>query len=321
LDRLRRAAARQTELDALSKQFARRLDVDAFYARNLDAEYARVTSVRPYVITAESPAEAARAVTALWSLDSAEQKREFFSQQIAAFDPQLLRDARDEVPDDSTAWRIIEEDLRRLHGLRSAALHDTPYVVPVAKQEPFEGDDSVTVLSEDTETIVLRGRQVTEAYGNLLATTLARFAAMCRPTWWLGRNFWLGLLAVAHLPLRQRLFNSPVRHMQAQLRSRVATPAQLLEPLAIEGFDAGMSISCEAFSAGLYLSHAAVTDLLSDVQRDRAVFVDLAAAISPYEKSVVAGLVDVVEEALLWAAETGHGFIEGDELVGYQGYR
>jgi len=229
--------------------------------------------------------------------------------------------AADADGDDTNAiWNALRSDLVTVRRMRRAALSGSKYTHEVAMQVPL--DESVTVISQDeTEPHTFAGDELAGAYGQLIGATLGRVLGLSLPTWWMGRNFWIGLLLGGPLsPFAVPPFSS-VRRLRKTLIASAQSPAQLFPSLDVPGFSENFPIWCEAYSSGLYFPPASVAEWLSSFDATRASFVRLATVVSGYDKASVQMTVSVIEECLIWCHRHGYGVMEGDELVGSLGYR
>jgi len=160
--------------------------------------------------------------------------------------------------------------------------------------------------------------EIPEEYGALLGATFGRIAGMCEPTWWLGRNYWIGLMCYSRLGILARMRFANLRNSLSCLGD---TPAVLFQEARMAGFEDGFDLCCPGYSTGLLFAADRVDALyeLFCSRRDR--WEQLSVAVTGYGSRDVRNLMRMVEEALLWASREGCGLLEGDELVGGLGYR
>lgn len=316
-----RAKAQQGAL-ALSKRYCARLSEEAFASANRSDDYGLFTALRPYLITVRSPEEAVTRTEVLFSAQVADQRIRLLEAEVAALPPELCANTSS-TPEDSESeslWEAIHDDLLTAQRMRRASLSGTTYTHEVATKEPF-GDGMTVISSDKTEPHVFAGHELAEAYGQLIGATAGRLLGLSLPTWWMGRNFWLGLLLGHHLsPMAAPPFSS-IRRLRNDLLALAESPAVLFPELAVPGFEAGFPLMCEAYSSGLYLSPAAVSRWLASFQKTRPALVRLSVLATGYDENSVQLIVSVVHEALIWCGRHGYGVMEGDELVGSLGYR
>jgi hypothetical protein len=203
--------------------------------------------------------------------------------------------------------------------MRRAILAGQPYVIERPKRVELDG--GLQVLADETEAVRFSGRELIEAYGGLCSYTLARVAAYCEPTWWLGRNFWVGLLLTARFGIRGLFGVRRPRHVQELIAQHSASPAAVLEEIAVPGFGAGMPELCEGYSTGLYFAPTVITALLASLRSDGDAWATLAREVTGYPPEGTRQLLQMVEEAFVWAESNSVGLIEADEVVGAYGYR
>jgi hypothetical protein len=135
------------------------------------------------------------------------------------------------------------------------------------------------------------------------------------PTWSLGTGYSLGLLLAGRLSPFQLLPLSGARRMRARLTRLGETPASLLAPVAVAGFEAGFPRVCEAYGTGLYFPPAAVREIHEALARSRKPLVSLGVKATGRERGEVERIATAVHEAFAWAAGHDFGLLEGDELV------
>lgn len=322
VDACRERGRPQQRALALSREFSARLNEAAFESSNRADEHGLFTAMRPYLITARTAHDAAHRANALYAADEATRTR-LFEAELAALPPELCTGSpsgRSAAPHDPDAlWDAIRKDLLTARRMREAALSGRAYTHEIARQMPFEG---MTVMSpEETEPHIFAGAELAEAYGQLIGATLGRILGLCLPTWWMGRNFWIGLLIASRLsPFSAPPFSS-VRALRKTLASRARSPALLVPALEIPGFFENFPLGCEAYSSGLYFGREAVSKWLESFEAERAAFVRLGVLATGYDEAPVQLITSVVHECLLWCEREGYGVMEGDELVGSLGYR
>ncbi|HEY2290201.1 MAG TPA: hypothetical protein VGM86_05800 [Thermoanaerobaculia bacterium] len=215
------------------------------------------------------------------------------------------REGRGGSPED---WQSLAADAGILRRMRKAALAGRSYEHQVKKQEVW-GDDLIT---EETRPMVFEGPALAEIYGQLLGSTLGRLLGLSLPTWELGSGYSLGLLLAGQLSLFPL---SGARRMRARLSRLAETPATLLAPVAMAGFEAGFPRVCEPYGTGLYFPPAAVREIHAALTRSRKPLVSLGVKATGLQRGEVERITVAVHEAFGWAAGHGLGLLEGDELV------
>ena len=299
-----------------SKRALARLDPERFKASGRGDDYALYSALRPYCITETSAAGAVDAVDALLAAGDEVRRQTLFEDQLRRLDPSLLAASAGVaryVDDTAEQWASLKTDVDSLRRMREAALAGRAYEHEFQGRE--EDDD------EDAEPQTFEGADLAEVYGQLLGATLGRLLGLSLPSWWMGRNFWLGLLIAMDLSPFQLLPLSGARRVRKTLFRLAESPEILFPPVAVEGFGAGFPLVCEAYGTGLYFPPAAVRELLPLLERSRKGFVSLCVKAAGYPRGVVEQIAEIVHEAFLWAARHDLGLLEGDELVGEYGYR
>src|SRR4029077_13316521 len=156
-------------------------------------------------------------------------------------------------------WQAVLADVRTLRGMREAARRGHDYVVNMPREEDLGG---VTGYAGATEAVRLQGAALGSQYGGLLGSTLGRLAGVLDPSWWMGRNFWIGLLLAADFGPVARLLQRSGVAVQNAMIAVAQSPALLFASVAVEGFEEGFPIGCdEAYCSGLYFPPAAVTTI------------------------------------------------------------
>lgn len=172
------------------------------------------------------------------------------------------------------------------------------------------------------------GTELRRAYGTLTGYGFARLCALCEPTWWLGRDFWPGLLLAWERDLwsflrspRSLLPNPGVGRLRELLKEVGESPARPLARLAVSGWEEGFPLLCEGYSSGLHFSSAAVAVVNESLVRERREWARLGTWASGHPPDVVPMILHVVAEAFAWATSRSLGLMEADEIVGAFGER
>jgi hypothetical protein len=299
-----------------SKRALARLDEERFKASGRGDDYALYSALRPYCVTETSAVAAADAVDALLAAGDEVRRLSLFEDQLRRVAPSLFAASAGVsrfVDDTAEQWAGLKTDIGTLRRMREAALAGRAY------EHKFQGREEED--GEDAEPQTFEGADLAEIYGQLLGATLGRLLGLSLPSWWMGRNFWIGLLIAAELSPFQLLPLSGARRVRKRLTLLAESPAGLFPSVAVEGFEAGFPRVCEAYGTGLYFPPAAVREILPLLERSRKAFVSLAAKASGYDRGVAGQIASLVHEAFLWAARHDLGLLEGDELVGAYGYR
>lgn len=206
-------------------------------------------------------------------------------------------------------WQAVASDVDILRRMREAFLAGRPYAHEIPKPA---WDDGAAAISGGAEPRTFAGRELAEVYGQLLGSTLGRLLGLSLPTWELGNGYSLGLLLDRPLSL---LPLSGARRMRARLSRLAETPATLLAPVAVEGFEAGFPRVCEPFGTGLFFPPAAVREIHAALARSRRPLVSLGVKATGLQRGVIERITTAAGEAFDWAARHDLGLLEGDELV------
>ncbi|HEY4592715.1 MAG TPA: hypothetical protein VIJ61_09930 [Thermoanaerobaculia bacterium] len=214
------------------------------------------------------------------------------------------REGRGGSPED---WESLAADAGILRRMREAFLAGQPYAHEIPK--PAWNDE---VISGGAEPRTFLGPALAEIYGQLLGSTLGRLLGLSLPTWELGSGYSLGLLLAGQLSLFPL---SGARRMRARLSRLAETPAALLAPVAVAGFETGFPRVCEPYGTGLYFPPEAVREIHAALARSRKPLVSLGLKATGRERGEIERITAAVHEAFLWAAGHDLGLLEGDELV------
>lgn len=317
LAELRAGSQAHAATASASKRAVARLDEERFKASGRGDDYARYSALRPYCVTETSASAAVDAVDTLLAAGDEVRRQTLFEDQLRRLDPSLFATSAGVaryVDDTAEQWAGLKTDAGTLRRMREAALAGRTYEHAFQSREEDDEDD-------DAESHTFAGAALAEIYGQLLGATLGRLLGLSLPSWWMGRDFWLGLLIVTEMSPFQLLPLSGAYRLRKQLIRLAQSPADLFSSVAVEGFGAGFPLVCEAYGTGLYFPPAAVRELLPRFEGSRKAFVSLGVKATGYDRGVVEQIAAIVHEAFLWASRHGFGLLEGDELVGAYGYR
>jgi hypothetical protein len=225
-------------------------------------------------------------------------------------------DLRDETSADGGSpeeWKLLAADVATLRRMRGAFLAGQAYVHEIPKLPAW--DDDMMGSDEGAAPRTFAGPALAEIYGQLLGSTLGRFLGLTQANWGLGTDYSLGLLLAGRLSPFQLLPLSGARRMHARLARLAETPAALLAPVAVAGFEAGFPRVCEAYGTGLYFSPAAVREIHAALARSRRPLVSLGVKATGRERGEIERITAAVGEAFAWAARHDRGLLEGDADV------
>lgn len=317
-DECRSRARQHQAANAVSKRNARRLSEKAFEKHGRIDDYHMYVSLRPYLITASSPSEVSETVSRLIAAENDEQRQSIFDAELARLPPALIGPPSED-PGSDPDWRSLQVHLPRLRGMRAAVLDDRAFAIEQNVEREWSG--GIRVVTEEKVEVELRGQELAEAYGNLAGYMLARLGAYCGPTWWLGRNFWLGLLLTVTLPAMSILTQRAERRVSKRLGALASSTESLLSTIAVPGFSGGLPLLCEGYSSGLYFNPFSVVTLRDSLASEREPWLHLSEAATGYEREALDQLLQMALESFEWAGRHALGVLEADEVVGEYGYR
>jgi len=318
--KLEQYSMRQRKLAELSRYYARGLTEAKFEAIGRDIDYYEYTASRPYLVTGATAEAAVSAVRQLRQARNAAEANTVFEAQVRALADLWSAPAADDAAEGSpeTHWLGLRETVRQLKEMKSCFHARRPFTTQMLKQELMDGTDLPVMNLDESVTTEIATGEIPRHYGDLLGNTFGRVAGLSEPTWWLGRNYWLGLLAFSNLGMLQKMKYGKV---QKAIADHATSPATLFGDIALPKFESGFDLRCPAYSTGLYFGPHKVASLLAALQQSRKDWEELTALVTGYPGELTAGMVRMIEEALMLAASENHGLLEGDELVGSYGLR
>ncbi len=151
-----------------------------------------------------------------------------------------------------------------------------------------------------------------------LAGPHTRAAGLAGPSWWLGRNYWIGRLAGAELAGDDEARLGPLQDLAIEASWN---PSHLFEEVSPPGAEAGFSVTCPAYQTGLLFPQESCQTLLASLHAQRGMWTELGRLVAGYAVDEVIGLQQMVEEALEYGAQMEGFLLEGDEIVGEAGTR
>lgn len=304
----------------ISRRLLRGIDASSCARAGLAATYRLAAETRPYLITEPTLTATVALVDKLLlpsgDDDSVERVlREQLQALSTAYDAN-----REEEVDDAEAWRAARERLKLVRALRAAARAGQGCRLPAkpAEAKPRRRDD---VLPDDIgapQFETLAPAEVPARFGRELLTLFGRVAGLCEPSWYLGRDYWLGSLAIE--PLEQAQATRYTAFRDGLLCG--AQPAgAILAKAGAPGYEKGVPRLCEHQTTGLYWPASAVPDLLSLLGKHRQAWTALGALLTGYTPEALQACERPVAEALSWVKRHDCGLLEVDDLVGQEGFR
>lgn len=307
----------------IGKRFAK-LASDEIPVDRQDTLFNLYTACRPYFITGDLPQDAANRVRELYkheNLDCLFRAYREEGRQLELVPSELWKsiDQGTDIDYHGEEWDALFDDLNTIRGMALAHKNGATFPVEVYKEVEVAG---MKMLSQDdTETTLVGGDELASHYGNMIGPNFGRIAGLSEPTWWLGRNFWLGLMLVVDLGKFALVTKRKQKRLQDQLVKHVRNPVGLFDPVAIPGYQASFSNLCEAYGTGLFIPSESIAGLLAELEDQKSAAVDLVIQATGYPPADAIIMLNVLLESLYWAREEGCGLLEGDDLVGAYGYR
>ena len=287
-----------------------------------DVFFGVATACRPYFITSQDYRKAASRATELLGHSHRTELFSEFKTEAEVLDlnltwPQAEQTSNLDYHDEE--WDALLFDLRTIRGMRAAFLAENTYPVEIHKKVEVAGIEAYS--QDETETIYVEGTDLARQYGSLVGSTFGRIAGLISPTWWLGRNFWPGLMLGADLGRLSWLSKRPESKLQDSIAGSVQMPFTLMDKIAVPGFEGAFSPMCAAYGTGLFFPADSVPTLLDSLEHEMPATVALASRSTGFPQTDAEEMSKVLLESLIWATEQSCGLLEGDELVGSLGYR
>lgn len=282
------------------------------------------TACRPYFITGDMPQDAANRVRELYNHENTdslyrEYREEGRQLQLVSSELWDTIEQDTNIEYHAQEWDALFYDLNTIRGMAIAHRNGATFPVEVYKEVEVAG---MKMLSQgETETTLVEGDELARHYGNMIGPNFGRIAGLSEPTWWLGRNFWLGLMLAIDLGRFALVTKRSQKRLQDRLLPYVRNPAGLFDSVAIPGFQASFSNLCAGFGTGLFIPNECISGLLAELENQKSAAVDLAIQATGYPPGDASVMLNVLLESLYWAKDEGCGLLEGDDLVGSYGYR
>ena len=315
LERIGLYAERHQRARRISEEMCRGLRSCAFRDAGREDEYDRYVYVRPYLVTAPEPADGARIAGRLLACATDEEIRQILREQVSILGdlwhtPDPEEDEVGREPRDP--WESVPGSLRQIKHVRWCHESGTPLNVKTAKELESEVPGLRMWSLDQCEITRLSPEQVPAHYGDSLGTLLGYIAGQCGPSWFMGRNYWLGILGYARLGF---FAGRRFRRLQEGIRALGASPAPRFQAVALPGFEKGFSVDCPTCGSGMYIPPENVPRLYHLLLESWDDWTALGTRITGYPPQWLAGMQRTVLEALLWAQSAGCGLLEGDDLV------
>ena len=303
-----------------SRSFARIIDGQRVADQVRGLKPGMFANMRPYLITEKDMTAAANVVDNLLQCKNDQDMIFIFNQQC-----HRIYDFSDEteirIPpydEDPRVFDTVKEQIRILKGFRNAYQRNESFSIPVPKQTNVKSGIHISINGE-TEMRVIQRRDIPWHYGELLGQTYGELCGLCFPSWWLGRNYWFGLLLKGKLGIFGQM---PYLGLRQFLRTHSETPLSLFKAIRIEGFEKGFDINAPFNQLGYYFPAPSVSLIADSLpSKYQKQFHNLAKAVTNYGDEDIAYPEQMVYESFRWASVNHMGLVEGDDLVGLMGER
>lgn len=309
---------KQGRLNAASRRVAACIDSEEAARTGRGDDLALAANLRPYFITGDDSAAAVDAVVDLMAADP-DEAEDFLRKEGEKFGELFRAERFRQASEDRSpeSWRLLRQDVDKARSLREAFKRDEAVEVEVPKVVASRGGVQV-YQGGKTERKSFKGPELAQLFGAKLGNCLGRLSGLCEPSWWLGRNYWLGAMAFADHDFPEE---HPAQTFQDFLMMKVRNPASMLTALYVPGFDAGFDVGCPAYSTGLYFAYDAVLWISQGLEQVASGLEALGEKVTGYSRRELRTLEQSLREAFDWASRSECGLMEGDELVGSLGSR
>lgn len=277
-------------------------------------------NMRPYLITEKEVTAAVQMVDNLLQCRNDQDMIFIFNQQC-----HRMYDFTDEneihIPPFEENLKVfdnVKKQIQILKGFRNAYQRKENFSIAFPQQSNAKSGIHISISGE-TEMRVIQHKDIPWHYGELLGQTYGELCGLCFPSWWLGRNYWFGLLLKGKLGAVGQI---PYLGVRQFLRTHSETPVNLFKTIRIDGFEKGFDINAPFSQLGYYFPAPSVS-LIADglPSKFQKQFHNLGKAVTNYGDEDIAYPEQMVYESFRWASANKMGLVEGDDLVGWTGER
>jgi hypothetical protein len=303
-----------------SKSFADIIDGKRVAEQVRGLRLGMFANMRPYLITEKETKAAVTAVDNLFQCENDQDIIHIFNQQC-----NRIYDFMDEkeihIPkyeENLAVFDNVKKQIKILKGFRDAHQQNENVSIEVPRQTEIQSGIHISITG-DTEMRVIQQQDIPWHYGELLGQTFGELCGLCYPSWWLGRNYWFGLLLNGELGTFGRI---PYLGVRKFLRTHSEDPVTLFKTIKIEGFEKGFDINAPFNQLGYYFPAPSVS-LIADglPSKYEKQLHNLGKAVTNYGDEDIACCEEMVYESFCWASANQLGLVEGDDLVGWVGER
>ncbi len=303
-----------------SKCFAGLIDGNKVAEQVRGLSLGMFSNMRPYLITEKDIIPAVKAVDNLLQCDNDQDIIHMFTQQCKRI-YDFVGENEIHIPkyeDNLKVFDNVKNQIQILKSFRDSYRRNENVSIEVSKQTETQSGIHISISGE-TEMRVIQHQDIPWHYGELLGQTFGELCGLCYPSWWLGRNYWFGLLLNGKLGTLGQI---PYLGVRKFLRSYSEHPVVLFKTIKMEDFEKGFDINAPFNQLGYYFSAPSVS-LIADVlsSKYQKQFHNLGKAVTHYNDEDITRCEQMIYESFQWASANRLGLIEGDDLVGWTGER
>lgn len=317
---LRLHAERHARVHIPARWLANGLDESAFRQASRQEDFACIGFLRPYPIVATGAAQGAAHVARLLDASSEDVVLSQLEPGLRSLGELWKPPAKETLAAVREAydaeWASVRAGFDLLKSWRRSFDQGQEVTEEVPVTRPVEDFPGAFIVEDRTTVRTVPVEEIPSRFGSRLSHWFGRAAGLCGPSWWLGRNYWPGRLAGTSLGPDQE-----PNDLQRLILSAGGNPAGCFEEVAPAGYTDAFDCGCSAWQTGLLFPTEGCAQLLSSFQADRSCWTELGRRVTGYSEADLAALENSLEEALIFAVQSGTWLLEGDELVGSLGDR
>jgi hypothetical protein len=303
-----------------SRSFADIIDGNKVAEQVRGMKLGMLAHMRPYLITEKEIKAAVSVVDNLLQCENDQDLIHIFNQQCnRIYDFMDEKEIRiPQYEDNRAVFNSVKEQIAILKQFRKAFQQNEIVSIEVPKQTETKSGICISINGE-TEMRVIQYQEIPWHYGELLGQTYGELCGLCYPSWWLGRNYWFGLLFKGELGTFGQI---PFMGVRQFLRTHSETPVNLFKTIQMDGFEKGFDINAPFNQLGYYFPAPSVSLLADGLSfKYQKQFHNLGKAVTNYDDEDIAYCEQMVYESFGWASKNQFGLVEGDDLVGWMGER
>jgi hypothetical protein len=303
-----------------SKSFAGIIDGNKVAEQVRGLKLGMLSNMRPYLITEKEINAAVKVVDNLLACENDQDIIHIFNGQCSRI-YDFMDENRINIPkyeENMAVFNNVKKQIQILKGFRDAYQRKENVSIEVPRQADAKSGIHISIAGE-TEMRLIQYQDIPWHYGELLGQTFGELCGLCYPSWWLGRNYWFGLLLNGELSVFGRI---PFLGVRKFLRTHSQHPVNLFQAIKIEGFEKGFDINAPFNQLGYYFPAPSVSLIAAGLpSKYRKQLHDLGKAVTNWDDEDIARCEQMVYESFQWASANQFGLIEGDDLVGWTGER